>query len=378
MTEIKTVLQDAVGKGIVTSEQSGRLVELFAECGLMSSPADDAPAESGLDAPRDAEPVQAVEESESPRFVRGFHDILITIGVVAAIGGLSALVSSTAPLASAYVALVAVIVLAEILIRRQRLALPAFTLTVIYALAAVNIVWPFIDQLMGGRETAFAGVLILVAQPVVLLPFYWRYRVPVALALVILAAIGAIYLLLLSGIAASIGAGNIFEERPLIAAITGLVFSLGLFAVAMWFDMADPQRITRRSDVAFWLHLGVAPMLLYSLYAVITLVTGGGSLLRGEAGLEEALIAMAVVAVLMAIGIVIDRRAFVTSGLISLGAAIVVLAREANIDMASFAALPVFAVGLVVLMLGIGWQRLRAAVLRVMPQALTTRVPVAA
>ncbi|MGK4495665.1 hypothetical protein ACSLVN_28040, partial [Klebsiella pneumoniae] len=32
-----------------------------------------------------------------------------------------------------------------------------------------------------------------------------------------------------------------------------------VFLLAMWWDMSDKERRTRRSDVAFWLHLAAAP-----------------------------------------------------------------------------------------------------------------------
>jgi hypothetical protein len=82
--------------------------------------------EVSLDAPRALEDEAAVEPSEAPRFLRGFHDILITIGIVVLLLGLGTLVNFL-------VVLPAIIVLAEWFVRRQRLALPAFTLTIMLA-----------------------------------------------------------------------------------------------------------------------------------------------------------------------------------------------------------------------------------------------------
>ncbi len=33
----------------------------------------------------------------------------------------------------------------------------------------------------------------------------------------------------------------------------------------MRFDMTDPERLTRRTDIAFWLHLLAAPLIVHSL-----------------------------------------------------------------------------------------------------------------
>lgn len=367
MHDLKQALAEAEQDGIVSQEQRQQITALFIQRGLLAAEGG-VSAFAGLDRAKDADPPTPAEESESPRFVRGFHDILITIGVLAALIGLWGF-------AGPFAVLPAILILAEILIVRQRLALPAFTLTLAFLATVVSITLPFVEELMGGQDTPIGGFLFFLVQPLVLVPFFWRYRVPAALALIILSAVAAVFMLVLAGISASRGLEDIMEAAPLTVASLALTFAVILFAVAMAFDMGDPRRVTRRSDVAFWLHLGVAPILLYSFYAVLTMSAGGGWVLQAQAGLNEALLAMIVVAVLMLTGIVIDRRAFVTSGLISLGAAIVVLAREADIDMTSFATLPVFAVGLVVLTLGIGWQRLRAWVLGVLPQAVVKRVP---
>jgi len=75
------------------------------------------------------------------------------------------------------------------------------------------------------------------------------------------------------------------------------------------------------------------------------------------------------------IGILIDRRAFVTSGLLSLGAAFYVLTDQFGIDVSSITAFSLLAVGIVVLLLGTGWQSLRKVILGAMPTSLTASLP---
>jgi hypothetical protein len=83
---------------------------------------------------------------------------------------------------------------------------------------------------------------------------------------------------------------------------------------------------------------------------------------------------------LMLIGIVLDRRAFVTSGLISFGYAFKVLLTEggfaklaASTDTLVF--ITFLAIGIVVLSLGIGWQPLRRLILGNLPNGLRELVP---
>ncbi|GIL02355.1 MAG: hypothetical protein BroJett030_22540 [Alphaproteobacteria bacterium] len=373
MTDLSKALDAAVDADIVSPGQRDRLARHFAEAGLM--PAGAGVAEAGLlddlSAPRDAEPAQPVEESEAPRFVRGFHDILITIGVVAALAGLWRL-------AGVWVVLPAILVLAEILVRRQRLALPAFTLTVAFALAVFSLVLRLTEPVEWTGREALLGVVISIAQPLALIPFYWRYRVPAALAAIILAAFGFLFFLLLAAIQAASGTPAIFTAQPLLVNLVALACALALFATAMAFDLRDPGRLTRRSDVAFWLHLGAAPALLYGIVATLLQGQGGGPWWANEPGLAEALVVVGVITAMMLTGIVIDRRAFVTSGLVSLGAAILVLARVADFQAGDVAAVAVLLVGLIVLVLGVGWLRLRRLLLAVLPPVLRDRLPPAA
>ena len=320
--------------------------------------------EDGAVRTEDGAPRTVTLYGEAPRFVRGFHDILITIGVIAAMSGLAAL-------GGIWVQIPAIIVLAEILIVRQRLALPAFVLTILFSLTVFGLVLPIMDE--PGNNKVVAGLILFVAQPLALIPYYWRYRVPVALALIIIAGFGLAFMALLGVLQAILGTDAIFETHDMLVRVLALAMALLLFGAAMTFDLRDPRRVTRRSDVAFWLHLGAAPLLLWSVFAV---VLGPGTTWRTvDTGPADAATALAVVAVMMLIGIVIDRRAFVTSGLISLGVAIFVLARAAALEFSELGAASILLVGIIVLVLGTGWLALRRRILALLPQSWRDRLP---
>ena len=42
-----------------------------------------------------------------------------------------------------------------------------------------------------------------------------------------------------------------------------------MFLFAMWWDSSDRARLTRRSDVAFWLHLLAAPMIAHPIFTLL-------------------------------------------------------------------------------------------------------------
>lgn len=370
---LKKAIEDAVAENIISADQSSRLQQLLSQRGLLKLDTGNRPEGvwPDLSAPANAEPLSANEASEAPRLIRGFHDILITIGVVAAVGGLWSLIG-VAP------AIVAIWLLAEFLVIRQRLALPAFVLTLLFVIAIASASTEWVGFADRKGDEIIGPLLLLFAVPVTLVPFYWRFRIPVALSALILSAILWALYLVLAIFAATRGDGSLtglLIAMPQITGAIAMAFALLMFAAAMYFDMRDPQRRTRRSDVAFWLHLGAAPALLYASFAFFLFDTSPETWWAKDPGIREAAIALAIISALMLIGIVIDRRAFVTSGLISLGAAIVIITREADIDMSELAALPVFLVGLIVLTLGTGWQFLRRIVVANLPEAIRLKVP---
>ena len=84
-----------------------------------------------------------------------------------------------------------------------------------------------------------------------------------------------------------------------------LTMALGLVGliVALWVDMSDPHRLTRRAQSGFWLHVIAAPAIVNTV--ALTLFEIGT--LPAQASLIAFVAAMAIFA------IVIDRRSFLVS-----------------------------------------------------------------
>ncbi|HTO32725.1 MAG TPA: hypothetical protein VL202_16320 [Pararhizobium sp.] len=363
MASIGDALRSAAGEGIITGEQAERLEPYLTGRGACIGGASVLTADNVAM----ADALQA-EESEQPRFIRGFHDILITIGIVVALVGLWGL-------GSLFAVLPAIVILAEILVRRQRLALPAVVLTV------ALIQWTGVFAMMMIAELApdvlrdlERALLVFPIGAVTLAIFYWRYRVPLALAAVLVCLFLIAVNIALLLITKATGAFFVFVEYPALSACVLLIGALGLFAAAMSYDIADPARKSRLSDVAFWLHLAAAPALLYAMLSFIFLRNINGDWWGDATSPGDAAAVLAIVVVFMAIGLIIDRRAFVTSGLLSLGFAIWTILQRGGASLGDYFSVTVLAVGLVVLLIGIFWQALRRAVVSLLPETITSRL----
>jgi len=154
---------------------------------------------------------------------------------------------------------------------------------------------------------------------------------------------------------------------------------LGVFAVAMAYDLSDRTRTTRNADCAFWLHLLAAPLIVHSLIRLIVPASDDNP---GWLNMTttSAIAIYAIVALLTAIAVLIDRRALLVSALSYLGIAIgyaLTGAVRAGADrrevVVFFATLLIL--GALVLVLGVAWQPLRRIFLRPFPSALVERLP---
>lgn len=359
MTELRSILDEAAREGLISPEAGDRLLPFLAERGVTVVEAQPVVAE---------QEEQAWSDTETPRFVRGFHDVLITIGVVVALGGLWGL-------AALYAVLPAIIVLSEILVRRQRLALPAVSLTIaLFCWTVLLMSFVFKPVVVSGFDDIARVMTQFVAGfPIILGAYYALYRVPLALALCIMSALALVLTLLLRLMQWASGDPAFFGHHPIVLALVFLVCALGLFATALYFDLGDRLRRTTRSDIAFWLHLGAAPALLYS---VRLLISFDGNLLdvAQTVSIKTPIIVVSV-AVLMLIGLVIDRRAFVTSGLLSLGFAIYGIFRQGSATVDTYIFTTLIVVGAIVLVIGTGWMPLRRIVLRALPTVISQRLP---
>ena len=87
-----------------------------------------------------------------------------------------------------------------------------------------------------------------------------------------------------------------------------LLLGIGVFLFAMRWDCSDPARVTRRSDVAFWLHLLAAPMIVHPVFTLL-------GLNDGTATIGEGLVVILLYVVLGLTALAIDRRALLVSAL---------------------------------------------------------------
>ena len=322
----------------------------------------------------------AVDE-EQFRLITGFNDIFVSIAAVillVAVGWigqwlgteLGTAVDGDGPSFLAPAAVAATSWgLALFFTARRRMALPSILLLLafvgsLFATAAFALILAIGPDAIENSEQ-LTGVLAAVAGAVAAAGawLHWkRFRVPITVA----AGAAAVAAIAIGLLVAALGED--FEQSQNILLSFLLVLGIAIFLFAMRWDSSDPARVTRRSDVAFWLHLLAAPMIVHPVFTLL-------GLNDGDATIGEGLVVVLLYVIIGLAALAIDRRALLVSALAYVLFALNELfkqfgAIELNV------ALTALVIGSSLLLLSAFWHQARAAVVRPLPDSVRARLPV--
>ena len=337
-------LKAAVGSGLLSEKQASGLITL-------------ADSRRGFR--------EGLQPSDEPfELFKGFNEIFIVIGLGILSFGWSGVVAlalgdeiidlKNYAIMVASIGAVFLWLLSEYFIRKRRMVAPAIALAVLFAgNAAFGFLAVMTHPFMIAQNDYTSVPFPLLLATLSLLVFWWRFRVPFALAMIAVSLFATTIIFTASNSGPVEDVSDLFllsADGPF-AWIT-LLLGFAVFAVAMIFDMSDPHRVTRRSANGFWLHVVAAPALVNTL--ALSLLDEGTTTANA--------ILLGVLTLFAVVAIIIDRRSFLIAAI----GYIVVLA--ANILDGDGAALTVIGLGLVLLLLGEFWERIRGRLLRLMPR----------
>ena len=290
-------------------------------------------------------------DEEYFRLIGGFNDIFVVIACALLLVAVEQLGVMATPWAGGLALALASWGLAEYFVRKRHMALPAIVLLLTFEGGVASVFLSLVqDQTLGFVVACVAAALTAF--------LHWkRFKVPITVACGAAAAVFLCVTLFLLALP---------EQKAHVA----FIFFLGGIAVFFWamrWDTADVLRRTRRSDIAFWLHLLAAPLLVHPICVTL-------GIFDGDILLVQALCVVALYAVIACVSLCIDRRALMVS---SLGYVVYafgsLLKAQGQIDRGFiFAAL---FIGAALLLLSAGWQRARAFTVRRLPVGLQKRLP---
>jgi len=199
-----------------------------------------------------------VADEEHFRLITGFNDIFVVIACLLLLVSVSWIGTSVTSWFGALLQAGTAWALAEYFTRKRRMALPSIVLLLAFVAGVFMSGFMLLRDFGLSQELAIgipSGVSALAAWS------HWlRFKVPITVAAGTATVVVGVFMLLFIAIP---------EARQWMSSIT---FSAGVvvFALAMRWDVSDTQRQTRRSDVAFWLHIYCRPTFSASYFFIVT------------------------------------------------------------------------------------------------------------
>ena len=291
-------------------------------------------------------------DEEGFKLITSFNDIFVVIACLLLLLSAAWVIQGVSvPLALAVVASLSW-GLAEFFVLRRKMALPAIVL---------------LNTFVG---SVFAGMVLLVGFPdekafmvagfvaTVAAWLHWRrFHVPITVAAGAATAVAFIL------------ASLVLTFPSLKEYLNTMMFlgGIAMFILAMRWDMADLRRVSGKSDVAFWLHLAAAPLIVHPIFSNLGIFEGNQSAL-------DLTLVLGLYLVLTVVSLIIDRRAFMVSSLIYVLVALTELLDTYGLVGDSFAYVGVV-IGFSLLLLSGFWHKARRALTAQLPASWQSRVP---
>lgn len=282
------------------------------------------------------ESASSIVDEENFRLLSGFNDIFVSIAAFLLLWSLGwwcrEVLGSTASFLT--VAMLSWL-LSLHFVKRKRLALPAIIFLFSFLIGIIGCVTDMLEPyggylaLYGAFGTGALGAWI-----------HWMvFRVPVTIAAGVASLVVPVLILA--------------EDRGLLIPVM-LLCGLLAFGMAMFWDSRDTERKTRKSDIAFWLHLLAAPLIVHPVFMALDILDGRNDIPG---------IIVIVYILLGVVSIVIDRRALMVSSLVYVIYALQQLFLSYGM-VSSSAAISGIIIGSSLLLLSVFWQQSRMCLLR--------------
>jgi hypothetical protein len=292
----------------------------------------------------------SVIDEEHFRLVTGFNDIFVVIACLLSLTSVAWIGSVFSPWFGSFIVAVVAWVLAEFFVRKRRMALPAIVLLLAFVGSTYTTLYTGLHHTSSALIIA-AGVAGLVAW------VHWlRFRVPITVAAGVVAAAGFVVAIML----------KLIPDASQFLILISLIVGLAIFTIAMRWDMADQERLTRKSDVAFWLHLLAAPLLVHPVFSVLSV--------SGETSLIQAVAVIGLYGLIALVSLAIDRRALMVSALGYVLYVFSALLKMYGVVSLGFA-ITALVIGAALLLLSAFWHPCRTLVLKQLPAKIQVQLP---
>lgn len=251
--------------------------------------------------------------------------------------------------------------LAEVFVLKRRMALPAIFLLLTFSGGVFSSFYSFfltIADIPVFDISAGFPIIMATAGTAIFSFFHWlRFKVPITVAAATISVLALFLSIILYAFA---GAKDWLY-------LISFLFGVMSFLFAMHWDSADINRVTYKADVAFWLHLLSAPLIIHPVFS-------GLGILDGNNDFSSMFIVIFLYLLMSLISIVIDRRAFMVSSLIYVIYALYGIFSILGNVAVSLALTGIF-IGTILLSVSAFWHQIRSTLINKSPDFIKVRVP---
>ncbi|SQD77698.1 hypothetical protein [Moritella yayanosii] len=299
-----------------------------------------------------------IADEENIRLIGGFNDIFIVIACALLLFSSLWAVKTIDPRLGFATFAVLSWALAEFFVLKRKMAFPAIMLLLAFIGGVFKLSMEVFSSLNEQAIIAATGASVIAAF------CHWRrFNVPITIAAGTAAMIGFIVSSFISAFTTP-ETINVLTDWILV-----VIFSCGIltFLFAMYWDSSDRERITNRTDTAFWLHLLSAPLIIHPIFLSV-------GILNGEESISSIVIIIALYLLMSLVSIITDRRAFMVSSLVYVLYALSSLMSIYGNVGTNFAMTGV-AIGAALLLLSALWHPVRGMIVTVLPNVVKQLVP---
>ncbi len=296
--------------------------------------------------------LDSLADEENFRFIGGFNDIFVVIACLLTLMSSTWVTYRVNPAMSMVLVSVLSWGLAEFFVLKRKLALTAIILLLSFISGTFGAV-----VAMYGTPSEYSLMSAAVIATLAAWLHWKRFNVPITIAAgVLVCVIFAVNLLI--SIAPSI------KEVLVYPVFIGGLIS---FLIAMRWDSADRQRVTQQSDIAFWLHLLAAPLIVHPIFSEL-------GILDNHPAPYSPWVVIVLYLMLTSLSLAIDRRAFMVSSLVYILFALTNMLKATGMANNSFAFAGVL-IGASLLLLSGFWHTARYHLVSRLPPAIQSKLP---
>lgn len=294
-------------------------------------------------------------DEENFKLISGFNDIFVAIASLLLLGSGGWLGSYIAPAFGFLISAGIAWFLSVYFVLKKKLALPGIIFLAAFVYCVEECIYSLLD--FYGVDVKIIAVIASGFAALAAWLHWHKFKVPITVAAGTASVVAFFILFLLS----------LFEYLKVYLLVFIFLSGIAVFLLAMYWDSRDTERKTRKSDVAFWLHLLAAPLIVHPIFNLL-------DVFNQNASVGIILVVITLYLFLGLVSVLIDRKALMVSALTYVVVALANLFESYGTVSLSLSIAGTI-IGTLLLVLSAFWHKCRVKLLVFTPESISRYLP---